>query len=229
MTSVLITGANRGIGLALAETYIERGARVLATCRAPERAKELDRLARSNPSLRVAPLDVTDPSSVAGAAAALDDRPLDILINNAGVISPDRQTGLDMDFDGWAHAFAVNTMGPLRVAQALIANLRASANGRIVTITSAMGSSTSASGYNLAYRSTKAAGNRVMQGLASDLRGAGIIVVVVHPGWVRTAMGGRGAPLGARDSAAGLYAVIDRLTVTDSGGFFDVDGRKVPW
>jgi NAD(P)-dependent dehydrogenase (short-subunit alcohol dehydrogenase family) len=229
MTSVFITGASRGIGLALAEAYAGAGARVYATCRDPARAGELRRLAESAADVTVLRLDVTNAAQVAGAAAALEGAPLDILINNAGVISPDRQSSLDMDFEGWEYAFAVNTMGPLRVAQALLPDLRAARGARIVTISSRMGSSTSASGHNLAYRSTKAAVNRVMQGLASDLRRDGVSVVVVHPGWVRTAMGGRGAPTSPGRSAAAIVSLIDRLSPRDSGRFLETDGSAIPW
>ncbi len=229
MSTVLITGANRGIGLALTETYAARGDEVLATCRNLQKTEDLQRLAAANPAVRIIALDVTEPDTITAAVSALGGATIDILINNAGTLFPRNQTSLDMDFDGWSNTFAVNTMGPLRVAQAFLANLRASGNGRIVTITSRMGSSASAAADHLAYRSTKAAVNRVMQGLAIELRGEGIIAIVMHPGWVRTAMGGRGAPLSACDSAEGIASVIDKLSAKDSGKFLGVDGRQIPW
>ena len=229
MTSVLITGANRGIGLALTQTYAARGDQVFATCRNPESAEDLQRLAAANQAVTVICLDVTEPETISAAAATLGGASLDILINNAGTLFPRRQTGLDMDFDGWSDAFAINTMGPLRVAQAFLPNLRAGGDGRIVTVTSQMSSSASAASNYLAYRSTKAALNRAMQGLAIELRSEGIVVIVMHPGWVRTAMGGQAAPLSAKDSAAGIASVIDNLSAGDSGKFFNMDGRQIPW
>ena len=229
MSTVLITGANRGIGLALTQTYADRGDQVFATCRDPEKADDLRHLADRNPAVSIVRLDVTNPDTITAAAKAVGGAPIDILINNAGTLFPRNQTSLNMDFDGWSNSFAINTMGPLRVAQAFLANMRASDNGRIVTITSRMGSSASADSNYLAYRSTKAAVNRVMQGLAIELRGEGIVVIVINPGWVRTAMGGGAAPLSTEQSAQGIAAVTNNLTAKDSGKFFNMDGQQIPW
>ena len=212
METVLITGANRGIGLALARRLLTDGYRVLATCRTPSAAAELAGLAGTG-DLEVLPLDVADAAAVDGFAGVLAGRPLDVLVNNAGVMGGPRQSADDMDYAAWAEAFAVNTMAPLRLAQALKRNLLQAARPRVVTLSSQMGALSRHSPGAIAYRSTKAAVNKAMQTLALDWRAEGIVVCPVHPGWVRTDMGGRSAPTSVEDSARGLRAVIEQLTL----------------
>ncbi|MDC7785332.1 SDR family oxidoreductase [Rhodoplanes sp. TEM] len=229
MTTFLITGASRGIGLGLVERLAARGDRVLACARDPA-APDLAALAGRHSDL-ITPhrLDVGDPDSVATLAAALDGQPIDVLINNAGIRGPDRQSALDMDFDGFAQALAINTLAPLRVAQALLPNLRRGERPRIVTVSSIMGQLTGGGAGDVAYRTSKAAVNKVMQGLAAELRPAGVTVVVVHPGWVKTDMGGKGAALTVAQSTRGLVALIDALTVEQTGGFYNHDGQPLEW
>jgi NAD(P)-dependent dehydrogenase (short-subunit alcohol dehydrogenase family) len=230
MTTILITGANRGIGLALVKVLAERGDTVIAACRRPENAAELSDLAnKPGHHVEILRMDVADPQSIAAAQAHFGERPLDVLVNNAGIISPDRQSTLDMDFDGWTEAFQINTVAPLRIAQAFLPNLRLSAAGKILSISSTMGSMSYARSDRIAYRSTKTALNKVMQGLATDLRRAGIAVSVAHPGWVRTDMGGGGADIAPATSAAGLAMVIDRMNPSDSPRFYNFDGSQLPW
>jgi NAD(P)-dependent dehydrogenase (short-subunit alcohol dehydrogenase family) len=229
MATVVITGANRGLGLGLAERYAERGDRVLACARDPNASSLIALAANKGERVTIHLLDVADPASVAEFASEVADTPVDLLINNAGIYGPEHQSALDMDFDGFARALAVNTLSPLRVSAALIANLRAAKNAKIVTISSRMGQITRPDRTTLAYRASKAAVNKVMQGLALELEPEGITVAVVHPGWVRTDMGGENATLSIDESVGALVATIDALTLAKTGGFFNYDGKPLDW
>jgi len=224
----LITGIGRGIGRELARALLMRGERVVGTVRDVERAAHEWGDFIASGRLKLLELDVRDEASVARAAHRLDE-PVDVLVNNAGIISPERQSTLDMDFDGFLEALNVNTLGPLRVTQAFLPHLRRSAKPKIVTISSRMGSLSYAKSDRIAYRASKAAVNKVMQGLSTDLSEEGIVVISVHPGWVRTDMGGSGADISVQESAAGLLALIDRLTMEETGGFFDWQGQRIPF
>jgi len=231
METVLITGANRGIGLELTRQYLKKQARVLAACRTPETAQSLSELKHSNPeTLQVYPLEVTDEHSVKTLAESVRIETIDVLINNAGISGGEHQDLKEMDFSRWALTLAVNTISPFRVTVALLDNLRRSRKPRVITLSSQLGSmlrETSAGYY--AYRSSKAAVNKVMQGLAVDLRPENIIVCPVHPGWVQTDMGGSKADLTVGESASGLIRLIDRLKLSDSGHFLKWNGEEHPW
>jgi NAD(P)-dependent dehydrogenase (short-subunit alcohol dehydrogenase family) len=230
MTRVLITGSNRGIGLELVRARLTRGDDVIACAREPEQAEALHALkAHVADRLLILPLDVAEPSSVFDLGTALGDRPIDVLVNNAGIIGPHAQSTLDMDFDGWVQTFAVNTLGPLRVTQALLPNLRHGERPRVLIVSSQMGSMASHASDRLAYRSSKAAVNKVAQALATDLKPMGIAVAALHPGWVRTQMGGKGASLAPGESAAGLSELIDMLDLNRTGTFLNVDGAPLAW
>jgi NAD(P)-dependent dehydrogenase (short-subunit alcohol dehydrogenase family) len=222
MPTVLITGVHRGIGLALAKDALARGWRVIGSVRREGDAPSLGE------NFRALVFDVTDAAAVARAAASLTD-PIDILINNAGVIGPDRQTALDMDFDGLRQTLEVNTLAPLIVTQAFLPHVKRSANPRVVTISSNMGSMSRASSDHLAYRISKAAVNKAMQGLATDLKRQNIAVAIMHPGWVRTDMGGAGADISPEASAKGILDVAAGLTLEGSGRFLNYDGRELAW
>ena len=226
MTTILITGAGRGIGLALAKEALARGWRVFGSVRGEAEARELEQKFGAN--FRALIFDVTDAAAVADAAAAFDE-PIDILINNAGVIGPDRQSALDMDFDGLRLTLEVNTLAPLRVTQAFLPHLKRSKNPRVLTISSNMGSLSYASSDHLAYRISKAAVNKAMQGLASDLKPQGVALAVLHPGWVRTDMGGAGADISPQVSAKGMLDVAQGLTLANTGQFLNFDGKTRPW
>ena len=231
MPTVLITGANRGIGLEFARQYAVDGWKVFAACRNPAGAKELASLARNAGGRVIVPgTDVTDGLSVRGAARQLGRETIDLLINNAGTSGePGQRTG-HIDYENWARVFDVNTMGPLRVVEAFLDHVVRSERRLIVTITSGMGSLTdNASGGSIAYRSSKAAVNMAMRSAAAELAPRGIICVVVNPGWVRTRMGGAGAPLPVADSVAAMRALFERLQPSDGGKFFNHDGSEHPW
>ena len=224
MAHVLITGANRGIGRALAIELATRGHAVIAASRRPS-AAPLDQ-----PGLRQLTLDVTDQRSIDAAAEVLAGEPIDILVNNAGIFGP-RGAGLGQIDDGaWQEVFATNVIGAYRVSEAFLPHLRRGQDKKLVTISSRMGSmGANTTGGEYIYRSSKAAVNAVMHSLAIDLADEGITVVVLHPGWVRTDMGGPGAALDAATSARGLADVILGLTPTQSGGFFNYDGTPLVW
>ena len=202
MPSALITGANRGLGLEFARQYLAEGWQVYAACRDPESASELRRLADgSDHKLHIITLDVTESTSVKAAAAELEGRAIDVLINNAGVGGPRGQGIGNIDYESWSRVLEVNTLGPMRVAEAFVNNVAQSQRKLIVTITSGMGSiADNTSGGAFAYRSSKAAVNMVMRSLAIDLAPRGITCVVINPGWVRTDMGGPQATLTTTDS-----------------------------
>ena len=229
METVLITGANRGIGLELAKRYAARGDRVLACCRSS--ADTADLRALSNGSVTIHEVEIAEGPSVAALAAEVGGQPLDILLNNAGTPgpAPQKQSALDMDYDGWMETFAVNTMAPLRMLQAFHGNLKEGTNPRAVTVTSQMG----ALGLNLptmyAYCSSKAAVNKVMRSISVELAKDGIAVGLIHPGWVRTGMGGENAELGVEESAEGIMSVVDGLTMENTGSFQKWNGEDHVW
>ncbi|HEY2444322.1 MAG TPA: SDR family oxidoreductase [Rhizomicrobium sp.] len=229
MANVLITGANRGIGLALARFYAESGDNVLAFCRSPQTAQELNELAqRSGGRVSVHEMDVSDEASIATAARAIGDQPIDVLINNAGIRGGANQSLEDIDSADWIEAFKVMTIGPFRVVQAFLRNLRLAKSPRVATITSQIAATTWPTGGFYSYASAKAGVNRVMLALARDLKDQ-VIVTVIHPGWVRTDMGGPGADISPEESAAGICKVIASLSMADSGKFYKWNGDIHPW
>lgn len=228
MATVVITGANRGIGLGLVQVFLANKAHVIAACRHPDAAQALQALAKDS-TLEILPLDVADEASINGFIAAVADRPVDILINNAGILGGDRQSVSDMDFDAWAQAFAINTIAPFRLTLGLLANLKKSSRPRVISVSSQMGALAGEGAGFYAYRSSKAALNKVMRGLAADLEPAGVLVCPIHPGWVKTDMGGANAAITVAQSAAGIYELIDTLTAAKSGRFLTWEGEEIPW
>jgi len=231
VNTVLITGANRGLGLEFARQYAAAGWKVYAACRRPDEARDLDRLvAGSGGHVEAIALDVTDAASVHAAAAELAGIPIDLLINNAGVGSPKGQKLGSLDYAAWQRVLDTNTLGPMRVTEAFLGNVEKGGQKKIVTITSLMGSiEDNGSGGSYAYRSSKAAVNMVVKSLSIDLAARGITCIVMHPGWVRTDMGGPGGQLSPEQSIAAMRKVIAGLVPADSGKFFNHDGRQYPW
>ena len=222
--TVLITGANRGIGLEYARQFSAKGYQVIGTTRDPADAKDLSAVAS-----RVEPLDVTDAASVAALAQRLRGVPIDLLVNNAGFFDRKDVTIDKIDFAMMEQTLAVNTLGPLRVTQALLPNLRAGKRRTIVNMSSQLGSIADSSGGWYAYRTSKAALNQATRTLSVELAPEGFICVVLHPGWVRTDMGGAGATYSPQESVAGLVGVIEKLGPTDNGRFYDFKGNPIPW
>lgn len=229
MTTVLVTGANRGLGLEFVRQYAADGAKVFACARKPDGADALQQLAKSNSNVGVHALDTSDFNACAALGKQLAGQAVDIVINNAGYYGPKRQSADDMDFESWAYTLAVNTMGPLAVAQALHENLKRGHEKKLVTITSGMASTAETEGSYLAYRSSKAAVNNVMRNVAIGWRGEGIISIVLSPGWVRTDMGGTSAPLSPEESVSAMRKIIAGLKQSDSGKFLSWRGHEVAW
>jgi len=222
--TVLITGANRGIGLELARQYSAAGWQVIGTARQPEAADELRQLAA-----QVLQLDVTDPSSVDRLSQDLAGRPIDMLINNAG-IQPLMWKLAEIDFEAFEHALAVNTVGPVRVTRALMPQLRSGQLRRIVNITTNLSSITdNTDGGFYGYRESKAALNMFTRSLAAELGPEGFICIALHPGWVKTDLGGPQAPLQVRESVLGMRGVIERLSPADNGTFRTYAGEQMAW
>jgi NAD(P)-dependent dehydrogenase (short-subunit alcohol dehydrogenase family) len=230
MANVLITGSNRGIGLELARTYAKAGDRVFAFTRSPADAKALNDLAASSGGkVTVHAMDVGDGASIAAGAKAVGDEPIDIVINNAGVMGGNPQTLQAIDFDAWIDALKIMTIGPFRVVQTFLPNLKKAAAPKVMTVTSQLGASTWPYGGTYAYSSAKAGVNKVMQTLALDLKGDNIAVSMIHPGWVKTDMGGPNADITPEESAAGIHKVIAGLGMQDTGTFFKWNGDIHPW
>jgi NAD(P)-dependent dehydrogenase (short-subunit alcohol dehydrogenase family) len=220
MASALITGANRGIGLELARQLKARGDTVTAVCR--QSSVELDAL-----GVRIERgIDVADARSIEQLRARVGDQPLDLLINNAGILHHESLGSLE--FDAMLRQFEVNALGPLRVTEALLPRLGRGA--KIALITSRMGSiADNGSGGAYGYRMSKSALNAAGVSLARDLAARGIAVVILHPGFVRTDMTGGNGMVEASESAAGLIARIDELTLENSGRFLHMNGEALPW
>jgi NAD(P)-dependent dehydrogenase (short-subunit alcohol dehydrogenase family) len=229
MAHWLIAGASRGIGLELARRLAKQGERVTASVRGERgRATLATALAPLGDGARILNFDTRDESQIRAAAAQVAE-PVDVLVANAGAYGPKRQTALDMDFAGALDLFSVNSLGPLRVAQAFLPQLRLGQRPRIVMMSSVLGSMALAGTVNAAYRASKAALNKFAQCLADELRPAGVAVVSLHPGWVRTDMGGPGATLSVEESAEGIIDVVEGLTLSDTRRYIDYRGVDIDW
>jgi NAD(P)-dependent dehydrogenase (short-subunit alcohol dehydrogenase family) len=225
MATVMITGANRGIGFELTKRYDEAGNDVIACCREPQNADGLKNLK----NVQVCGVRVADGDSVAALKTEIGDRPIDLLINNAGTPGPAQQTALDMDYDGWAEAFAVNTMAPFRMLQTFRGNLKAAEAGKIITITSQMGAMDLNWPLMYAYCSSKAAVNKIMRMVSLELAADGTAVALIHPGHVKTDMGGESAEIEVGESAAGIMSVIEGISLEGTGCFMKWNGEVHPW
>ena len=230
MPSVLVTGSNRGIGLEWCRQYLEAGWRVFATCRYPETADALRERLRSHPRLSIHRLDVTRPESIYALRAELQHETLDVLVNNAGVYLEKYAPTPALRFDEWRQTLEVNPLAPLRVTEALADLVAASDRKLVVTLSSHMGSiaDITAAG-DTYYRSSKAALNAAMKGLAIALAERGVGVMLLHPGWVKTRMGGADAPLTPAESVAGMRALAEAFSMAMSGRFLRYDGTEIPW
>lgn len=224
MATIFITGGGRGIGLELTKAYLAAGHRILLGVRKPEDVR-IPGLASDS----ILPLDVRDAASVARLREWLIGVSIDVLINNAGIIGPQRQSALDTDFDGFLETLEVNTLGPLRVTQALLGNLRAAGSAKVAVISSRMGALSRLKSDRVAYRASKAAVNKLVQCLAIDLAPEGVALAAIHPGWVRTEMGGGEADIDPATSAAGILKVIEALDVSRTGKFWNYDGEELDW
>ena len=224
MTTIMITGASRGLGLEFARQFYNEECRVIATCRSPKDANELNAIG----DIAVHALDVTDDKSVTTLADKLRGENIDILINNAGVIGQRDGFGR-IDYDIWAKTMDTNVFGPMRVAEAFRDNVMNSYKKQMIFITSRMGSITEAVPNAYVYRSSKAALNMAVKCLSAELGEQGLIAVLFHPGHVQTDMGGQAAPVTPQQSIEGMKNQIVALTRDDNGRFLSYDGRQIPW
>ena len=227
---VLITGASRGIGLELTRQYSAKPEwQVIATCRNPAKAKELIELKEQQGNIDVLTLDITSPESVMTLADSVKGLAIDVLINNAGMYGPNAPL-LAVDIEAWHKVFHINCIGPIHLAQQLHGNLEQGLLKKIVTISSDMGSiQKNTGGGAYLYRSSKSALNSAMYSLSLDLKSAGFTILMVHPGHVKTDMGGPNAKIEVLDSAQGIIELIRSCSIEDSGTFFDWTGAQLPW
>ncbi|HZQ79853.1 MAG TPA: SDR family oxidoreductase [Acidimicrobiia bacterium] len=240
MRRVVVTGANRGLGLEFTRQFLAAGDEVVAAARHPRTADELQKLVSASGGRGSAVrLDVADPESIAAAGLHIGERfaAVDVLVNNAGVWAapgqPERLSAgplADLRPEAVVEVLRVNAVGPLLVTQALAAPLAAAGRSVVVNLTSGLGSLAGATGRgNIAYGMSKAALNMATRHLAAELARQGTIVVALSPGWVATDMGGAGAPLEPPESVRGMLSVLDGLTPVQSGSFLDHTGAMVPW
>ncbi|MES2580769.1 MAG: SDR family oxidoreductase [Pseudomonadota bacterium] len=225
---VLITGANRGIGLEFTKQYSADGWKVLACCREPESAVALQSLVSISKNVEVFALDVGNFSQIDNLALQLQNEAIDVLINNAGVYPP--SSFGDTNYDDWAKAFKINSMSSLKMAEAFIQHITRGQIKKIATLSSKMGSiDDNTSGESYIYRASKSAVNMVMKNLSIDLKPYGISVVTLHPGWVQTDMGGANGLINTQTSVTGLRQVIADLSLESTGRFITFDGKSIKW
>ena len=232
MPTVMITGANRGLGLEFVLQYLRDDWRVIATCRNPEKAVELQEIkANHEGKIDIYTLEVTDNGAIHALAAQLEGTAIDIFIQNAGIDHEDgfQQTG----YADRLQIFRINTLPILIIAEAFIEHIAAGSQKKLVYISSLKASTTISAGHTgggqYCYRASKAAGNSIIKALSFDLAGKGVITAAISPGWVRTDMGGPHAPLSPEESVTMVRQVIDNLTPDNSGGYFNQDGKANPW
>lgn len=229
MSTVLVTGANRGLGLEFCKQYAAQGWKVIACCRHPEQASELNSVARQFP-IQIEALNVADFTQIDALSNQLSNDAIDVLINNAGVYA-DRGNGFgQLDYPAWFDSLTINTLAPVKIAEAFLPQIKQGNKKLIVSISSLMGSMTdNGSGGSILYRSSKAALNAAMKSLSIDLRRQAIGVLILHPGWVQTDMGGANALIDAKTSVRGMCAVIDGFHLNRTGCFLKYDGTVLPW
>jgi NAD(P)-dependent dehydrogenase (short-subunit alcohol dehydrogenase family) len=228
--TILITGANRGIGLELSKQFAADGWTVLACCRNPADAEALQMLGSRYPAIEVHALEVTDYAQMSSLSAQLCDRSIDILLSNAGIYGPRGANFGDVDAAAWREVFEVNSIAPMMLAQAFVDQVAASSQKLVAVMSSKMGSiADNGSGGSYIYRSSKTAVNQVVRNLSIDLAGRGISVLSLHPGWVQTDMGGANAEISVGESVAGLKAILQVAGPEQNGQFLEYNGDPIEW
>ena len=228
--TILITGANRGIGLELSDQFAADGWAVLACCRNPANAEALQTLANRYPALELHALEVTDYAQMSSLSAQLRERSIDILLSNAGIYGPRGANFGRVKAADWREVFEVNSIAPMMLVQAFVEQVAASRQKLVAVMSSKMGSiADNGSGGSYIYRSSKTALNLVVKNLSIDLAGRGISVLSLHPGWVQTEMGGANAEISVGHSAAGLKAILQRAGPEQNGQFLNFNGDPIPW
>ena len=229
--NVLITGASRGIGLEMVKYGIEHNWRVFACCRHPQQADSLFSLAKlANGRVSVHVADMYELATIQALSYELRNEAIDILINNAGIYGSDKNKFGHVDVQSWINTFQVNSIAPLKVAEALLEQVRMGDKKIIACMSSKMASmDDNGSGGSYIYRSSKAALNAVVKSMSVDLKQDGIKCVALHPGWVKTEMGGPNAEITTRECVTSLFNILRSLKTEDSGRFIDIDGTDIPW
>lgn len=229
--TVLITGANRGIGLEHTRLFAVRGIHVFATARSPDTADDLAKLADIHPGqITILAYDATEPDASAALKRVIGDKPIDLLLANAGAMGVSGQSFGSVDVEVMLNLVRISALAPLKLVEALVDNITSSDRKLIAFQSSLMGSiGDNGSGGFYAFRVSKAALNMIAKGVSNYLRSRDVIAVTLHPGWVKTRMGGKNAPVTVEQSVAGQQRLLDSLTPKDSGHFFNFDGKKLPW
>ena len=228
--TILITGANRGIGLKLSEQFAEDGWQVLACCRNPADAGQLQALSERGLAIELHALDVTDYAQMANLSDQLAKRPIDVLLSNAGIYGSKGAGFGEIDAEEWRQVLEVNTIAPLMLVQAFVEQVAASQQKLVAVISSKVGSiADNSSGGSYIYRSSKTAVNQVVKSLSIDLAGRDIAVISLHPGWVQTEMGGPNAEITTDESVSGLKKILQSAGLAQSGQFIEFDGNSIPW
>lgn len=229
---LLITGANKGLGLEFVQQYSAKKYQVYCCCRDLKRCDALLKIARRFPYVKVFQVDVTNADQLAGLADELKDKPIDIILNNAGIYGPrDEYIGANpIEVSSMLEVFNTNAVAPLKITEAFIANLCLGKDRKVVAISSEMGSiAGNRSGGSPAYRASKAALNAIMKTMSIDLGELGLKVLMLHPGWVKTDMGTDAAPLSPEESVTGMIEVIEKFDGSKNGQFLDYKGEEIPW
>ena len=228
MDTVLVTGSNRGLGYEFVKQYSESGCNVLACCRNMDKARDLKILSENSTNIEVYQLDVGNFKDIIRLSKELQNKKIDILINNAGIY---RSSNLgNLDREEWIESFKINTIAPYQIIEAFLTQVTNSDLKKVVSITSKMGSiDDNTSGGSYIYRSSKTALNSMMQSLRHDLKSQGIATLTLHPGWVRTDMGGMGGWIDTFESVQGMIKQINNLTINDSGKYLDYAGKSINW
>ncbi len=231
MATVLITGANRGLGLEFCRQYAEQDWHVIACSRNPDDAFDLNNLASRHPNVQLEQLDVSEFAQIDALSVKLAAQPIDVLINNAGIYSDNKSNGFGhLDYQAWIKSLVVNTEAPVKMAEAFLPQIKKSDKKLIVNISSLMGSiADNDSGGSIFYRSSKAALNAAMKSLAIELKEQSVGVLIFHPGWVKTDMGGPNGLINADQSITGMRALIENFSLDQSGSFVKYDGTPMPW
>jgi len=231
MATILITGANRGLGLEFAKQYAQDGWRVLACCREPKNADALSQIEDEFPNLTVLQLDLADLTQIDQLAKQLDGTAIDVLLNNAGVYGDTSGHGFgNLDYEQWSKTMTINVFAPVKLTEAFLPHLQSGTQKIVVAMSSLMGSmEDNSSGGSILYRSSKAALNAAMKSVAIDNGHKEIAVLILHPGWVKTDMGGSNAPMEIPDSVSKMRDTIANFTLAQSGEFLRFDGATLPW
>jgi len=228
--TILITGANRGIGLELSEQFAEDGWQVLACCRNPADAGQLQALSERGLAIELHALDVTDYAQMATLSDQLANRPIDILLSNAGIYGSKGASFGEIEAEEWRQVLEVNTIAPLMLVQAFVEQVAASQQKLVAVISSKVGSiADNSSGGSYIYRSSKTAVNQVVKSLSIDLSDRDISVISLHPGWVQTEMGGPNAEISTDESVSGLKSILQSAGLAQSGQFIEFNGNSIPW